>query len=399
VNPPALSVPPSISALPGRAAELHDLLVRWCNQNSGSENPAGLAAMLELLHAAFARLPGACIERLPLAGTTARALRVKLRPAAPLQLLFSGHYDTVYGPADPFQQCTLLAPDRLRGPGVIDMKGGLVVLLAALEAFEQTPHAARIGYEVLVNPDEEIGSFGAAPLFADAAGRHRLGLVFEPARPSGDLVKSRKGTGNFTITSHGHAAHAASAKQDGRNAIAALAEFLTAANRLPAEMPGVLFNIGSIRGGGPATNVVPDFAEALLDVRITHLAERAAVEARLRALLAPINAREGFRLELAGGFNRPPMEDTPVTAAAFAAWRQCGLDLGQAPVTWVHAGGASDANNLSAAGLSCLDGLGPVGDRLHSPDEWVHLPSLPARAQVAALFLHRLAAGEINLPG
>lgn len=394
-----MSVPFSITQITQRDAELQQQLIHWCNQNSGSDNFAGLAAMLGLLHAAFSRLPGARVESLPLPGTVAQALRVKIRPAAPIQLLFSGHYDTVYGAADPFQQCTRLTPERLRGPGVIDMKGGLVVLLAALEAFEATPHAAQVGYEVLVNPDEEIGSFGAAALFDDAAGRHRLGLVFEPARPSGDLVQSRKGTGNFSVTSRGRAAHAASAKQDGRNAIAAIAEYLTAANRLPAEMPGVLFNIGSIRGGGPATNVVPDFAEALLDVRITHLAERAAVEARLQALLQPINAREGYRLELGGGFNRPPMEATPVTEAAFAAWQQCGRDLGQAPFSWVHAGGGSDANNLSAAGLPCLDGLGPIGDRLHSPDEWVHLPSLTARAQVAALFLHRLAAGEIKLPG
>jgi len=394
-----MSVPSSVTQLAQRGAELQQQLTHWCNQNSGSDNFAGLAAMLGLLHPAFSRLPGARVERVPLPSTVAQALRVKVRPAAPVQLLFSGHYDTVYGAADPFQQCTSLTPERMRGPGVIDMKGGLVVMLAALEAFEQTPHAAQIGYEVLVNPDEEIGSFGAASLFDDAAGRHRLGLVFEPARPSGDLVRSRKGTGNFTVTSHGRAAHAASAKQDGRNAIAALAEYLTAANRLPAKMPGVLLNIGSIRGGGPATNVVPDFAEALLDVRITHLAERATVEARLQALLAPINAREGFRIELGGGFNRPPMESTPVTEAVFAALQQCGRDLGQASFSWVHAGGASDANNLSAAGLSCLDGLGPVGDRLHSPDEWVHLPSLTARAQVAALFLHRLAAGEIKLPG
>jgi glutamate carboxypeptidase len=394
-----MSVPFSITQITQRDAELQQQFIHWCNQNSGSDNFAGLAAMLGLLHAAFSRLPGARVESLPLPGTVAQALRVKIRPAAPIQLLFSGHYDTVYGAADPFQQCTRLTPERLRGPGVIDMKGGLVVMLAALEAFEATPHAAQVGYEVLVNPDEEIGSFGAAALFDDAAGRHRLGLVFEPARPSGDLVQSRKGTGNFSVTSRGRAAHAASAKQDGRNAIAALAEYLTAANRLPAEMPGVLFNIGSIRGGGPATNVVPDFAEALLDVRITHLAERAAVEARLQALLQPINAREGYRLELGGGFNRPPMEATPVTEAAFAAWQQCGHDLGQAPFSWVHAGGGSDANNLSAAGLPCLDGLGPIGDRLHSPDEWVHLPSLTARAQVAALFLHRLAAGEIKLPG
>ena len=129
-------------------------------------------------------------------------------PQAPVQVLFSGHYDTVYGANDPFQQCEQLSAEKLRGPAVIDMKGGLVVMLAALQAFEQPPHAAKVGYEVLINPDEEIGSLGAAPLFVEAANRYQLGLVFEPARPNGDLVQSRKGTGNFTITSRGRAAHA-----------------------------------------------------------------------------------------------------------------------------------------------------------------------------------------------
>jgi glutamate carboxypeptidase len=392
-----MSIPKSISSLPARSAELRDLLVRWCDQNSGSENFAGLAAMRELLAIAFGQLPGAKVESVALADTPAQALRVQVRPEAPVQLLFSGHYDTVYGATDPYQKCEALSPGKLRGPAVIDMKGGLVVMLAALQAFEQTPQAAHIGYEVLLNPDEEIGSLGAAPLFVEAARRYRLGLVFEPARPSGDLVQSRKGTGNFTVTSRGRAAHAASARQDGRNAISLLAEFLVAANQLPKEIPGVLLNVGSIRGGGPATNVVPDFAQALLDVRVTHLADRETVSARFASILAPLNAREGFRLEVTGGFNRPPMEATPVTEAAFAAWQQCGRDLGVAPFSWVHAGGASDANNLSAAGLPCLDGLGPLGDRLHSPDEWVHLPSLAERAQLAALFLHRLASGEITL--
>jgi len=390
-------LPPSITALPARAAGWRDRLVRWCDQNSGSDNAGGLAAMLALLQGEFASLPGA-VDTVPLAGTAARALRLRVRPSAPLQLFLSGHFDTVYGAADSFQKCEQTAPDRLRGPGVIDMKGGLVVMLAALQAFEQAPRADGIGYEVLLNPDEEIGSFGTAPLFADAARRHRLGLVFEPARPDGALVHSRKGTGNFTLTARGRAAHAASARRDGRNAIAALAEFLAGAVRVPEEMPGVLLNIGQIRGGGPATNVVPDFAEALLDLRVTRLGERDEVLARLHALAAPINAREGFRLELTGSFNRPPMERSAGADAAFAAWQECARDLGQAPVTWVHAGGGSDANLLSAAGLPCLDGLGPSGDRLHSPEEWIHLPSLVERAQVTALFLHRLAAGEISLP-
>lgn len=355
--------------------------------------------MLRVLETAFATLPGARLETVPLTGTPARALRVRQRPGARWQLFFSGHYDTVYDAADPFQRCELIAPDRLRGPGVADMKGGLVTLLAALQAFEQTSHRAEVGYEVLLGPDEETGSIGTGPLFVEAAPRFQLGLVFEPARANGDLVHSRKGTGNFTVTSRGRSAHAASGASQGRNAIAALAEFLMGAHHVPQELPGVLLNIGAIRGGGPATNVVPDFAEAKLDVRVTQLADRAAVRARLEALAAPINAREGHRLELAGGFSRPPMERSAVASAAFAAWQQAGRDLGLAPFSWVHAGGASDANNLAAAGLPCLDGLGPVGDRLHSPEEWCHLPSLTERAQLAALWLHRLAAGEIALPG
>lgn len=393
-----VTIPAAIASLAARTGELRDLLVQWCDQNSGSAHTAGLAAMRRLLESAFATLPGALLETVPLAGNGAQALRIRQRPAAPVQLFFSGHYDTVYDAADPFQRCELVKPDRLRGPGVADMKGGLVTLLAALQAFEQTPHRAQVGYEVLLGPDEETGSEGTGPLFIAAAPRFRLGLVFEPARANGDLVHSRKGTGNFTVTSHGRSAHAASAGGQGRNAIAALAEFLVAAHRLPQELPGVLLNIGSVRGGGPATNVVPDLAEAKLDVRVTHLADRPAVLARLEALAAPFNAREGHRLELTGGFSRPPMERSAAADAAFAAWTQAGRDLGLAPFSWVHAGGASDANNLAAAGLPCLDGLGPIGDRLHSPEEWCHLPSLAERAQIAALFLHRLAAGEIALP-
>jgi glutamate carboxypeptidase len=377
---------------------LRDRLIRWCNQNSGSHNFAGLDAMRALLAAEFARLPGAAIESLLLAGTPAQALRIRVRPAAPVQLFFSGHYDTVYGPEDPFQRCEQLAPDRLRGPGVIDMKGGLVVMLAALEAFERTAHGGRIGYEVLLNPDEEIGSHGASPFFVEAAARYQLGLIFEPARPNGDLVHSRKGTGNFTVTCHGRAAHAASGPRLGRNAIAALAEFLVAVHRLPDALPGVLLNIGHIRGGGPATNVVPDFAEAKLDVRITHLSDRAAVFTKLDEFAAPIRTREGYGLHIAGGFSRPPMERSATAEAAFAAWQQCAQELKLAPFDWVHAGGASDANNLSAAGLPCLDGLGPIGDRLHSAEEWAHLPSLATRAELATRFLIKFAAGKITLP-
>ncbi len=386
--------PEIITSLPKRATELRELLVRWCNQNSGSASPAGLAAMLKLLQAEFARLGSA--EAVALDGTSAQALRVRVRPAAPLQILLSGHYDTVYDADHPFQTCTQLSPEKLRGPGTADMKGGLVVMLAALQAFEKTPHAARLGYEILLGPDEETGSQGTAPLLEEAAKRHRFALVFEPARANGDLVKSRKGTGIFTLTCHGRAAHAGRAPEAGRNAILALCDILPRAEALTRELPGVMVNIGSIRGGG-AANIVPDHAEAVINARVTRAGDDALFLKRLHEICAPWHAREGYRLEIGGGFNRGPKVETPAEVTLFAEWRKGARELG-VDFDWQHVGGGSDGNILSAAGLPNLDGLGCVGDHLHSPEEFCHLPSLTQRAQIAALFLHRVAAGEIALP-
>jgi len=374
---------------------LRDRLIGWANQNSGSDNLPGLAAMLDLLEADFTALPGVTSERVACANPSAQALRVRYRPDAPQQVLLSGHFDTVYGADNVFQRCEIVDDRTLRGPGVTDMKGGLVVMHAALSSYLASSPPASLGFEVLLTPDEETGSFGSAALFTEAAKRHQLGLVFEPARPNGSLVQSRKGTGNFIATARGRAGHAGKSPSDARNAIAALAEFLVGAQRIPAELPGVLLNIGLIRGGSEATNVVPDFAQALLDVRITRVVDRDAVLARLDALAAPINTREGLRIEITGSFNRPPKECGPVEEAAFAAYQACGRELGLAPFSWVHAGGGSDGNLLSAAGLPNLDGLGVIGDHLHSDREFCVLPSLVERAQLCALFLRKLAEGKI----
>lgn len=386
-DPAALEIP--------RTAELRDRLVAWCDINSGSDHRAGLDRMRGILRAAFAALPGR-VEEVDTGPGRARALRVVCRPEAPVRVLLNSHFDTVYGAHHPFQHCTLIDRDTLRGPGTIDNKGGILVLLTALQAFERTPHRPRVGWEVILGSDEEVGSEGTEPLYTTAAARHHFGLVFEPCRENGDLVRARKGTGTFTVTCHGRAAHAGRDPAAGRNAVLALAEYLLAVARLPEELPDVLVNVGSIRGGG-AVNIVPDRASAEINARISRAADGERFLARLQELAAPINAREGFRLEIAGQFNRPPMEPGPLAAALFAAYRECGRALG-VDFGWQSVGGGSDANLLAAAGLPCLDGLGPLGGDMHSDREWVHLPSLAERARVAALFLARVAAGEIELP-
>jgi len=399
-----MSVPPSIAALPSRTAELGALLERWAAINSGSGHAAGLDRMREVLRGEFSRaFPRAAFEEIPAEApgfnpSGVRALQVRMRPAAPAQVFLCGHYDTVFEADDAFQTCRWLDATTLNAPGAADMKGGIVTLLAALQAFEQTPHAARLGWEVLLTPDEETGSHGTLELFRAAARRNQFGFVFEPARPSGDIVHSRKGTGSLTATCHGRAAHAAKIPNDGRSAILALAEFLLEAAEIPAQMPDVLVNVGNIRGGTAATNVVPHFAQSEIDIRITRMADREPLLARFQVLAERINARDGLKLELKGGFNRPPKECLPAEETVFSEWQRAARDVGVAPFTWVHAGGASDGNFLTAAGLPNLDGLGPLGNQLHSDREICRVETIAPRAQIAALFLHRVAAGEIALP-
>lgn len=399
-----MNLPASVAALPARRAELSALLERWANINSGSSHAAGLARMADELRATFrAAFPAAQFEELSAdaAGHNppgAQALRLRTRPDAPLQVLFCGHYDTVFGADDAFQTCRWLDADTLNGPGVVDMKGGLVTLLAAVEAFEQTPHAAQIGWEILLTPDEETGSHGTRALFEDAARRHHLGFVFEPARPNGDIIHSRKGTGGAVVTCHGRAAHAAKIPNDGRNAIVALSAFLVAAARIPAELPGTLLNVGNIQGGSPATNVVPDLAVAELDLRVTQMTDEAPLFARLRALADEAAAAHDVKFDLALWLNRPPKENLPAEAALFPAFQRAAADVGLKSFGWVHAGGGSDGNFLGAAGLPSFDGIGPEGDFLHSAREYCRVDTIVPRAQNVALFLHRLASGEIAFP-
>ena len=160
----------------------------------------------------------------------------------------------------------------------------------------------------------------------------------------------------------------------------------------------MLVNVGNIRGGTPATNVVPDFAEAEIDLRIAQTSDREPLFARLEALARETGAAHDVKLELTGGMNRPPKEPHPTEAALFPEFQRAAQDVGLKPFGWVHGGGASDGNFLGAAGLPCFDGIGPEGDHLHSTREFCRVATIAQRAQNVALFLHRIATGEIALP-
>lgn len=377
---------------------MRDLLIEWANINSGSSHFAGLERMRCALAHEFGQLPHTTVEAVDLEGTTTKALRAVIRPGAKTQILLSGHYDTVYGAHHSFQRCTLVDDHTLRGPGVADMKGGLVVMLAALEAFLNSTSAEKLGFEIVLTPDEETGSVASRPLLESVARsrQHALALIFEPARPNGDLVRARKGTGIFRVTCHGRAAHAGRDASAGRNAILALCEYLPEVAELERDLEGISVNVGNFRGGG-AVNIVPDFAEAEVNIRTTRVADEAEVIECLHDLAEPINQREGYRLIVTGGFNRPPKEVTPAEERLFAWWQQSAHEVG-VKLSWQNVGGGSDGNLLAAAGLPCLDGLGPVGDHLHSDQEFVDLRTLTERAAIAVRFLERVGSGQVELP-
>ena len=392
----------SLAWIASRQAAMLQETIALAEINSGSLNVAGVQAVRERLAALFADLGGTA-EVLPVApweqlsesGEIVRrplgeALRIRKHPEAPLQVFLCGHMDTVFGLNHPFQTVRTLPDGRINGPGVADLKGGLVLMHTALAALERSPLAGRIGWEVLFNPDEEIGSQGSAPLLTEAAGRCHVGLIYEPSFPDGNLAGARKGSGNFALAARGRAAHAGREHHLGRNAIRALADAIGRIDGLNGQRAGVTWNIGFVHGGG-AVNVVPDQAMARFNVRMERPEDMDWCQQQMDAIVAEIDKRDGISLELHGAFTRPPKVLSPQNQALFALAQDCGRQIGL-ELQHLPTGGCCDGNNLAAAGLPNIDTLGVHGGDIHSAQEWMHPQSLSERASLSALILLRLAA-------
>jgi glutamate carboxypeptidase len=381
-------------------------VMAWSAINSGSFHVAGLARMAATLSQRLASFPGTLthvpatpVQSINAAGHQTHIihgdnLHLVVRPQAPIQILLAGHMDTVFGAQHAFQTPVWRDAKIMNGPGTADMKGGLTVMIAALEALEASPWASRIGYKIVINSDEEVSSLGSADLLETAAKQAHIGLVFEPAMADGMLAGARKGIGNFTIVARGKAAHAGRNPQDGRNAVLAVADVLLRASALTGN--GISVNAAKIDGGGP-TNVVPDLAIGRFEIRTETHAQRAAAETQLRSLVAKTAAERDIVLDLHGRFHRPPKPMDAIQAGLFAAVKACGADL-DIPIGWSATGGCCDGNNLAATGLPVVDTLGVRGGDIHSSDEFLIAESLTERAQLVALLLMRLGSGALPLP-
>lgn len=372
----------------------------WAATNSGSGNLEGLKATAAMLADGFAALPGdidlkqpAPVERVRGDGVVeivehGRHLVLTVRPDAPTQLLFTGHMDTVFAADHPFQEQRWLEDGILNGPGVADMKGGISVMLAALAAAETTAGFERVGYQVMINSDEEVGSPSSAPLIAELAKGKLAALTYEPALPDGTLAGERAGSGNFSIIITGKSAHAGRNPEEGRNALLAAADLALRLKALTRD--GLSVNPARIEGGSP-NNVVPDHAVLRVNFRPRTPEIVIETEKMLRSLVAAIEREHGISAHLHGSFGRPPKPIDEGAARLFGLVKQCGEELGLA-VNWRSTGGVCDGNNIAACGVPVVDTMGVRGGSIHSADEFLITESLVERARLSALTILRIAA-------
>ncbi len=374
----------------------------WSRINSGSFNVQGVRDMRQALMTALEPLGGEA-EVLPIAPLQsvdshgklvdiplAEALRIRKRPNAKTKIVLSGHMDTVFPKDSHFQEPVWLDENTINGPGVTDLKGGLVCMMIALEALEQSPLAENIGWEIILNPDEEIGSQGSNIYLEEAARRNDVGLIFEPALADGTMVSERKGSGNFVIVVHGRAAHAGREFEKGRNAIILLAEMMLQLNSLNGQREGVTLNAGKIEGGGP-TNIVPDMALLRFNVRLPKAEDKIWMQSELDKIVENFSQRDGFKVELHGAFTRPPKVINAQNKKLLDWVQSCALDIGLT-INFVPTGGCCDGNNMAAVGLPNVDTLGVRGGRIHSDEEFLLVDSLTERAKLSTALLLRLAS-------
>jgi glutamate carboxypeptidase len=322
---------------------------------------------------------GAAIELIP-AGKFGNHLRVKFPSSATKRILLLGHIDTVWPTGEvarrPFEQ----SGGRATGPGVFDMKAGIILMWMALGALEEK------AVTVLLTSDEEVSSPSSRGLIESEAAACGAVLVLEPSLPGGALKTSRKGLGRFTAKAVGRAAHAGIDPEKGVNAIEEIARQILKLQRMSSPERGTTVTVGVVQGG-TRSNVVPAEAAAEIDVRVTSMEEAERIALDIRQLSAEL---PGARLEIRGSIIRPPMERTADTARMFDLARRLAKDIG-IDLAEGSTGGASDGNFTAALGIPTLDGLGPVGGGAHALDEWVEIDSLPERAALVAGLIRGLA--------
>jgi glutamate carboxypeptidase len=308
--------------------------------------------------------------------TTVPSLALRVSGAGGPSVLLLGHLDTVWD-TGAFQPLFSVSDGRVEGPGVFDMKGGVVVALAALAGLQQDDH--KVGdLTFLLTGDEEVGSSTSVDLIRNEARKHSAVLVLEP--PQGGSVKiARKGIGGYRVTLHGRAAHAGLDPERGVNSLVAIAPLVAEVAALARPELGTTVSPTVLRAG-TRTNVIPAQAVLEVDVRFATAAEAERVDQGMRRLAVGV---QGARLDVEGGANRPPFEPTS-SSRLFELAQDVATELGWKGLEGASVGGGSDGNFTAALGVPTLDGMGIVGGNAHAQGEWAQLDSIPDRAALLA---------------
>ena len=374
--------------------DLVGVLAEWCAIPSTVGDSAGAAEMRAAVAARLAAT-GALIRDHPLADGT-HALVGRMRPEHTLQLLVVAHTDTPYGADHPVRRATREG-DRLVGPGAAEMKGGIVVALAALAALETTADSGGLGWTLAVIPDGVHGAPQSGMLVRELARGAAVVAVMGRAAPGGEPVRSRMGVVRLRLVVRGRAAHAARNPGEGRNAIVALADVVGAVAGLDDPQRGVMVNVGRIGGGGTPERV-PEFAVAELEVRVRKAAQLAEIPERIEQLGTGVARRRDVDVRVEVAHATPPLPEQAGRDTLIAALREAGADLGVALGPGAESAEGSLAALLADEGPVVLDGMGVVGGGVETAAEYCVAASLGERSRLLTALMRRLARAEIWLP-
>jgi len=389
-----------LELIDNRFDELVNRLESFSNLNTHTYNLKNLDVAIDQLQEMFSELEPDEINQFELSPIDSinsngeakqlnhgKVLRLRKRQNAETKILLCGHYDTVYPKDHDFQKVTING-NKMMGPGVLDMKGGLMTMLYALLAYENSDIKNKVGWEVLILPDEEVGSIASSSYLGTSAKNNDIGLLYEPALPDGSIVKSRKGVGSYTMVFRGVSAHAGRAFNDGLNAFYGVSDFINWSKNMMEINKDLIINLGKVEGGGP-NNVVPDLAIARFNARVSTKKQRTEFEHQLEIFNRRMRKKYPGT-ELHGKFTSPPKPYSAKAKQIVSGLQKCAKQLNMPKIKLVATGGASDGNKLNGHGLPNIDSLGPIGDGMHSRDEYVLIDSIKQRTKLSALYLYNI---------
>ncbi len=361
------------------------LLEHWVRLESPSFDADRVNRLGDAVAEAFARLGGS-VERLPEADRGRHLLIRFGKQGAEAPVMLLGHLDTVWPAGEIDRRPFTVDGDIASGPGVFDMKAGIAMMWLALRSLLSVRGSIPLPVAILLTSNEEVGSPNVRELVPRLAAGARAVLVLEPPLPDGVLKTARNGMGRFVIRAHGRSAHSGVNPADGVNAVEETAHQILRLRELGDPANGTTVTATMVEGG-TRPNVVPAECFVQADCRVPSSAEAERVTRAIRSL-APV--LPGSRIEVEGGFRRPPLEPTPGNVRLFEMARKVGKEIGR-EIAGGRTGGASDGNLTSGAGIATLDGLGPVGLGAHQEDEHIRVSSLPWRTTLVAGLIEKLA--------